>query len=165
MVDEGDQPCDTVRKEAGQEVGYQVRGIDKVLELYNGAEEYRHRDKAGGHPGHRITSLDGPYWAFMPLPADTAELACRMTAVCLLRERINFAIDDLTFVIMHFQTHPNRDSILKAGGAQPASPAVTLPGQRYQEVFKTMTSASSTSPSSSCRCCKPPMANGGSAIS
>jgi hypothetical protein len=82
----------------------------------HGAEEYRHRDKAGGHPGHRITSLDGPYWAFMPLPADTAELACRMTAVCLLRERINFAIDDLTFVVMHFQTHPNRDSILKAGG-------------------------------------------------
>jgi transposase InsO family protein len=41
------------------------------------------------------------------------------TVVCLLRERTNFALDDLTFVVRHFLPHLNRDSIwriLKAEG-------------------------------------------------
>jgi GDP-mannose pyrophosphatase NudK len=34
MIDEGDRPEDTVRKEAEQEMGYRMRAVRKVLELY-----------------------------------------------------------------------------------------------------------------------------------
>lgn len=34
MIDEGDAPEDTVRKEAEQEMGYRIRAVRKVLELY-----------------------------------------------------------------------------------------------------------------------------------
>jgi transposase len=48
--------------------------------------------------------------------------------VCLLRERTNFALDDLTFVVRHFLPHLNRDSIwsiLKAEGLNRRRPAAS----------------------------------------
>jgi transposase len=48
--------------------------------------------------------------------------------VCLLRERTNFALDDLTFVVRHFLPHLNRDSIwriLKAQGLSRRRPAAS----------------------------------------
>jgi hypothetical protein len=43
--------------------------------------------------------------------------------VCLLRERTNFALDDLTFVVTHFLPHLNRQHLAHPQGrrAQPAS--------------------------------------------
>jgi hypothetical protein len=46
--------------------------------------------------------------------------------VCLLRERTNFALDDLTFVVRYFLPHLNRDNIwriLKAEGLNRRPPA------------------------------------------
>ena len=34
MVEKGDDPADTVRKEAGQELGYRLHGVRKAFELY-----------------------------------------------------------------------------------------------------------------------------------
>jgi 8-oxo-dGTP pyrophosphatase MutT (NUDIX family) len=34
MVEEGDDPAETVCKEAEQEMGYRLRGLRKVFELY-----------------------------------------------------------------------------------------------------------------------------------
>jgi transposase InsO family protein len=48
--------------------------------------------------------------------------------VCLLRERTNFALDDLTFVVRHFLPHLNRDSIwriLRAEGLSRRPPPIS----------------------------------------
>jgi ribosomal protein L4 len=48
--------------------------------------------------------------------------------VCLLRERTNFALDDLTFVVRHFLPHLNRDiiwCILKAQGLNRRRPTAS----------------------------------------
>jgi len=77
--------------------------------------------------------------------------------VCLLHERTNFALDDLTFVDQHFPPHLNRDSIwriLKAEGLNRRRPAASKRLARGTGSFGTMTSASSISKSSSCKCFK-----------
>jgi nudix-type nucleoside diphosphatase (YffH/AdpP family) len=76
MVDEGDDPIETVRKEAEQEMGYRLRGICKRFTLYMSpgasaeklhlfAAEYRPSDKVGtgggrADEGERIDVLELP---------------------------------------------------------------------------------------------------------
>ncbi len=57
MVEPGDAPAETVRKEAEQEMGYRLRDIRKVFELYmspGASAEKLHLFVAGYGPGDRV---------------------------------------------------------------------------------------------------------------
>jgi nudix-type nucleoside diphosphatase (YffH/AdpP family) len=62
MVEEGDDPAETVRKEAEQEMGYRLRGLRKVFELYmspGASAEKLHLFVAEYGPGDRIGAGGG----------------------------------------------------------------------------------------------------------
>ena len=86
MVDEGDEPLDTVRKEAEQEMGYRLHDVRKVCEVYTSpgaCTELLHlftgrftpadRTGAGGGvpaEGERITLLELPLAEALEMVAD-----------------------------------------------------------------------------------------------
>ena len=62
MVEPGDSPAETVRKEAEQEMGYRLHGVRKVFELYmspGASAEKLHLFVAGYGPGDRVGTGGG----------------------------------------------------------------------------------------------------------
>jgi nudix-type nucleoside diphosphatase (YffH/AdpP family) len=62
MVDEGDDPAETVRKEAEQEMGYRLRSIHKLFTLYmspGASAEKLHLFTATYEPGDKVAAGGG----------------------------------------------------------------------------------------------------------
>jgi nudix-type nucleoside diphosphatase (YffH/AdpP family) len=62
MVEEGDDPAETVRKEAEQEMGFQLRSLRKVFQLYmspGASAEKLHLFVADYAPGDRVSNGGG----------------------------------------------------------------------------------------------------------
>ena len=80
MIDEGDDPADTVRKEAEQEMGYRLHDVRKVCEVYTSpgaCTELLHLFSASFSPADRVGEggglpAEGERITLLELPLDQA---------------------------------------------------------------------------------------------